>query len=1094
MTSAHEQVFCSPEGPEVFSGIVHGNQVWIPDPFDVQHIHAEARVTFQRLLDRASSTESLPVTGKTLLLLGDGGSGKTHLMRAFRAMTHAQGYGYCGYLQMTSRSDNYARYVLANVVDSLELPYQTGSPTTGAQRLARALLDSVLTVPASEREQLLRGDLPEEQVIRLVNKVASTAIRYPRFSRLDLDLLRAVLFLLPPDGLVHSLALKWLRCEDLSRFDRESLGDLVPRPGPEWPLRTVVGLGRLMQAVHGAALVLLVDQMEEIVELGGPDGEGSILRSAINTLVDIADALPNAVVVLACLSDLFELGRQYLPGPKLDRLLQDPEPVRLVAGRTPEQIEALVGRRLELLYNERAIELDPAQPTAPLRPEHLSLLAGLRTRDVLDWCRRHRERCIAAGAWVEPEGFEPLPVPVAPAPQAPEAIQLVQLSQEWNDYLAGWAMAIGLAQETLADLLAWTARACLVELPWEMTVEARLDGRFVDLVMSAGEAQVTRLVAICDTSAKGGALERQIEEVIERAGSVPALFVRSTEFPRNAKSRIAARLVDLCKPIGMHRKLVVQNADWRAMEAFRSFHELHGEHPGFLDWQRAECPLSGLLSVRVLLELDDPISLLDRPRTEPPVSQPPALAPMELLESVPLDQPPLEETWTNPGFRSPIPVPSSVIAELTPVPSEAFQLGWTRGVSPMPVELDLSRLAHHAVLLGNSGSGKTTVALALVEALLLQGVGVVVIDRKGDLCRYADPDAWTEPELAPDRWARRAELRSKIDVQLFTPGEPLGRPLGLPVAPPHMHMLGQAEREQLAGYIAASIGGMMGYRSKSHQPKIVILQKALAVLGSVPDEQLSQPTVSQPTVTLPALISMVRERDRALLLEVDGLDDRHFRLLAEDLQTFWLRYRRLLEADEMLDLDRLLGRGGRTTRLSIVSTRGLGDEATIDFWMAQLLVTTLRWGMEHPSSSLQAVLLLDEAERYLPAGRQPSPKAPLEYLLKRARSSGLGLLLASGNPGEFDYRYGEQISTWLVGRVNQRVALAKLEQGLDLAHTLGGDRMAGLATGQFVMLSEGEALPVDIDLNLIPPRQLPEEDIVTLARQGRAAIARTPSS
>ncbi|MEO2091681.1 MAG: AAA family ATPase, partial [Gemmataceae bacterium] len=101
------EAFCQPGGPEVFSGIVHGNQIWADDPFDVASIHAEAREEFARLLGRASAAE-LPPTGKTLLLLGEAGSGKTHLMRAFRAATHANGSGYCGYLQMTTRTDSYA--------------------------------------------------------------------------------------------------------------------------------------------------------------------------------------------------------------------------------------------------------------------------------------------------------------------------------------------------------------------------------------------------------------------------------------------------------------------------------------------------------------------------------------------------------------------------------------------------------------------------------------------------------------------------------------------------------------------------------------------------------------------------------------------------------------------------------------------------------------------------------------------------------------------------------------------------------------------------------------------------------------------------
>ena len=97
--------------------------------------------------------------------------------------------------------------------------------------------------------------------------------------------------------------LNWLRCEDLPKYDREVLGDLVPRPEPEMPLKTIVGLGRLMRAVHSAALVLLVDQMEEMLELARTDARpGELFRSAINALIDIADALPERG------------GRRRLPG------------------------------------------------------------------------------------------------------------------------------------------------------------------------------------------------------------------------------------------------------------------------------------------------------------------------------------------------------------------------------------------------------------------------------------------------------------------------------------------------------------------------------------------------------------------------------------------------------------------------------------------------------------------------------------------------------------------------------------------------------------------------------------------------------------
>jgi hypothetical protein len=119
----------------------------------VETIHADARDTFARLLNRASSPE-LPPHGKPLLLLGESGSGKTHLMRALRTAAHAGGTGYCGYLQMNTKSDNYARYVLSNLIDSLEHPYRPGLSDIGLQRLAVGLLDALDVIPAEDRAKL----------------------------------------------------------------------------------------------------------------------------------------------------------------------------------------------------------------------------------------------------------------------------------------------------------------------------------------------------------------------------------------------------------------------------------------------------------------------------------------------------------------------------------------------------------------------------------------------------------------------------------------------------------------------------------------------------------------------------------------------------------------------------------------------------------------------------------------------------------------------------------------------------------------------------------------------------------------------------
>jgi len=82
--------FCRADGPEVFSSVAHGSQIHERDPFDVESIHTEARDVFHRQVVRATTPEQHSYGyGRTLLVLGDSGSGKTHLLRALRHQVHA---------------------------------------------------------------------------------------------------------------------------------------------------------------------------------------------------------------------------------------------------------------------------------------------------------------------------------------------------------------------------------------------------------------------------------------------------------------------------------------------------------------------------------------------------------------------------------------------------------------------------------------------------------------------------------------------------------------------------------------------------------------------------------------------------------------------------------------------------------------------------------------------------------------------------------------------------------------------------------------------------------------------------------------------
>ncbi len=175
------------------------------------------------------------------------------------------------------------------------------------------------------------------------------------------------------------------------------------------------------------------------------------------------------------------------------------------------------------------------------------------------------------------------------------------------------------------------------------------------------------------------------------------------------------------------------------------------------------------------------------------------------------------------------------------------------------------------------------------------------------------------------------------------------------------------------------------------------------------------------------------------------------------------------------------------TRLSVVNTQLLGSDPTVDFWVAQLLLCIDRWRAKSPSDALQAVFFFDEADKYLPATSKPASKAPMEGLLKRARSAGVGVFLATQSPGDLDYKCRDQVLTWLVGRVQQPTAIAKLKPMFERRPD-AADKLAGQSAGEFYLVREAGVSPIQVSLNLVPTEQLPEDRILTLARGPRREV------
>ncbi|MHB1558245.1 MAG: hypothetical protein ACYC61_12355 [Isosphaeraceae bacterium] len=608
--------FCSPEPVDPFHAIAYASQVYSADPFDVDSIHRGARNVLRRLVDRArepSASASGASVGRILLLLGEAGCGKTHLMRAFRNEVHATAHGYVGYMQMTAYTEDYGRYVLNNLIESLDKPYdEARSPESGLMRLSNAVAEACRAggsgANATEggddaldrlREGAFAPGQPElDDLVRgLADRVAFDA----RFHSIDLDLVQALLYLQSPVPRIKASVLKYLRCEDLSAHDRRDLGGLVPRTYASAAQWVIQRLGELMWAVDRAPLVLCVDQLEDMFDL---DDAPARFRRVLATLCDITSRVPTAVVVISCLENFFDEVKRHLTQPISRRVTAGPGPVELPAACDREQVIALIGRRLRSLFGASGVAHRPEDPTYPLPDALVRRLVGLGARDVIDEVHRYRERCIAKGKMVD-YPFDGEAEPAAAAARELER-KVVAIEQSWNEARTTGTIVVPSDESELAAILAEALAACSAELSAGIgaglgsgvgRIVATADGRFVSV-------EPNRLfVGVCNKAPQGGALSRQIDEVIQRAGGgrIPVV-VRSTAFPASRTAAVVQQLAKMVTDGG--RRVVVEDSEWRAMMALARFRAGRESDPVFAAWLGRTGPLTGLKAVRVILGLD----------------------------------------------------------------------------------------------------------------------------------------------------------------------------------------------------------------------------------------------------------------------------------------------------------------------------------------------------------------------------------------------------------------------------------------------------------------------------------------------------------
>jgi Helicase HerA, central domain len=378
------------------------------------------------------------------------------------------------------------------------------------------------------------------------------------------------------------------------------------------------------------------------------------------------------------------------------------------------------------------------------------------------------------------------------------------------------------------------------------------------------------------------------------------------------------------------------------------------------------------------------------------------------------------------------------------------------------LDLDPTDLLTHGLIVGMTGSGKTGLAIALIEELLRQGVPVLAIDPKGDLgnllllfddLQPASFQPWIDADSAARagqtveaaaqataaawqkglaEWglgaADVAGLRARRDAVIYTPGSSAG--VGL----------------NILQSLEVPAGGFAGAEEDLRDEIASIASGLLALVGIEAD-----PLQSQEAILLANLIEHAWRAGRGLTLEalVTGIADPPFdKLGALPLESVYprkertalmMRLNNLLasptfeawRSGEPLDIERMLRAPDGRPRLSVVYTAHLSDAERL-FVTALLLEKVKTWmRRQGGTTALRAVVYMDEIFGYFPPHpANPPTKKPLLTLLKQARAQGVSIVLATQNPVDLDYKGLSNIGTWLVGKLQTEQDRARLMDGL----------------------------------------------------------------
>ncbi len=382
---------------------------------------------------------------------------------------------------------------------------------------------------------------------------------------------------------------------------------------------------------------------------------------------------------------------------------------------------------------------------------------------------------------------------------------------------------------------------------------------------------------------------------------------------------------------------------------------------------------------------------------------------------------------------------------------------------------DSKDLVTHAVCVGMTGSGKTGLCVSLIEEAAIDGIPSILIDPKGDLADlmltfpalsgqdflpWVNLDDAQQKGMSPadyankqaDTWknglaswgedgSRIQRLKDAAEVLIYTPGSNAGIPVSILksfAVPPEAILNDEDLLRDRISTTATSLLGLVGIEADPVQSREHILLSTILDTAWRNRQDLDLAAIIQqvqkPPVTKIGILdleSFYPSKDRfGLVLALNNL-------LASPGFQAWLQ-------GTPLDIAQILYTPVGKPRVAIFSIAHLGDQERM-FFVSLLMNQVLGWMRGQPgTTSLRAIVYMDEIFGFLPPIANPPSKLPMLTMLKQARAFGVGMVVATQNPVDLDYKALSNAGTWFIGRLQTERDKARLLDGLDSAAASSG--------------------------------------------------------